>query len=527
VSFSGSSGITNVNPHPCPADNSAVTVCALPEPVVEQSRTRARGGMGALIGVCFVSALVGRLSYLVRPFNADGAMFIYMGKLVSQGGRIGYELIDNKFPTVGLITSPCWKVFGNSWPGYVLLQLVLTLIGAYLLARAAERNIGKYATLPTGLFALVYLNFNFAVFGGFQLETLQAFFSILAATAAIEAIGSDDARDSFLTGLATGVAAMVKPSGLAVLAAFGIAILFSRRRMFVHAVAAAAGLGIPFAATFAYLQAADLLAILPAIWRQIADYAANSPWEPWDLSKPVIVILILGFPMLVRGYIFRRPRHREAIRPDRIIAFFAILWLAFEAAGIVAQRRMYSYHFLVLAAPASLLFGLIPRNSRPVPLAAALIAPALFSIFGGIQVLADAPGSMLPTASEEYLTAHAQPGDAVWLDGMMRLLIWTDLQPGSRYPMTFLWVNDDDAPLRYAHAMVSDFEERRPKYIVLPTKFDHYVRALSERIKELGLRPQRKANFIHAWSLLREYVLNNYHAEANADWETIYRRDAN
>ena len=289
-------------------------------------------------------------------------MFIYMGKLVSQGGRIGYELIDNKFPTVGLITSPCWKVFGNSWPGYVLLQLALTLIGAYLLARAAERNIGKYAALPTGLFALVYLNFNFAVFGGFQLETLQAFFSILAATAAIEAIGSDDARDSFLTGLAAGVAAMVKPSGLAVLAAFGIALIFRRWRILAHAAAAAAGLAIPFAVTVAYLQAADLLAILPAIWRQIADYAANSPWEPWDLSKPVIVILILGFPMLVRGYIFRRPRHREAIRPDRIIALFVILWLTLEAAGIVAQRRMYSYHFLVLAAPASLLFGLIPRN---------------------------------------------------------------------------------------------------------------------------------------------------------------------
>jgi len=277
--------------------------------------------------------------------------------------------------------------------------------------------------------------------------------------------------------------------------------------------------------TFAYLQAADLFAILPAIWRQIADYAANSPWEPWDLSKPVIVILILGFPMLIRGYVFRRSQHREAFGAKRSIALFAILWLALEAAGIVAQRRMYSYHFLVLAAPASLLFGLIPRNLRPVPLAAALIAPALFSVFGGIQVLADASNSMRPTASEEYLTTHAQPGDAVWLDGMMRLLIWTDLQPGSRYPMTFLWVNDDDAPLRYCNAMLSDFDQRRPKYIVLPTRFDYYIHALSERIKELGLRPRRKANFIHAWLLLQDYVQRNYHAEATADWETIYRRD--
>ena len=452
-------------------------------------------------------------------------MFIYMGKLVSQGGRIGYELIDNKFPTVGLITSPCWKVFGNWWPGYVLFQLVLTLIGALLLARSARRHISSQAGWAVGLFALVYLNFNFAVFGGFQLETLQAFFSILAATAAIEAIAGDDARDSFLVGLAAGVAAMVKPSGLAVLAAFGVAILFRRRRTLIHIAAAAAGLAIPVAATVAYLQAADLFAILPAIWRQIADYAANSPWEPWDLSKPVIVILILGFPMLIRGYIFRRPRHREAFGVERPIVLFAILWLAIEAAGIVAQRRMYSYHFLVLAAPASLMFGLIPRKSRAVPLAAALVAPALFSIYGGFQVLKDARKSMLPTASEVYLTNHAGPGDAVWLDGMMRLLIWTDLQPGSRYPMTFLWVNDDDAPLRYCRAMLSDFDERRPKYIVLPTKFDYYIHTLSEHIKELGLRPQRKANFIHAWLLLQDYVKRNYYAEARAERETIYRRN--
>ncbi len=57
---------------------------------------------------------------------------------------------------------------------------------------------------------------------------------------------------------------------------------------------------------------------------------------------------------------------------------------------------------------------------------------------------------------------------------MQRLLIETDLQPGSRYPMTFLWVNDDDAPLEYCHAMLKDFDERRPRYILLPTKIDWY-----------------------------------------------------
>ena len=54
--------------------------------------------------------LWGRLGYLFEPFGTDSAMFIYMGKLVSHGGRIGIELIDNKFPTVGLMTSLPWKL---------------------------------------------------------------------------------------------------------------------------------------------------------------------------------------------------------------------------------------------------------------------------------------------------------------------------------------------------------------------------------------------------------------------------------
>jgi hypothetical protein len=502
-----------------------VTVCALPERISTPIRATARtSGVKILFAFCLVSALVGRLSYLVRPLDADGAMFIYMGKLVAGGGRIGIELIDNKFPTVGLLTSPCWKLFGEFWPGYVLLQTALSFLGAAILARAARRNIGRQAAFPTALFALVYLNFNFAVFGGFQLETLQSFFSILAAAAAMEALAGDDVRDSFAVGLAAGVAAMIKPSGAGVLAAYVIALIIHRRRIAEHLTAVVFGLAIPAAAAFAYLYAADLLPIMPALSRQIAGYAANSPWEPWDLSKPVIVLLILGFPLLIRAVVFRRPEHRARTSGNKAIAIFIITWLILEAAGIVAQRRMYAYHFLVLAAPASLLFGLIPRNPRPGPLAAALLVPALASLYGGVQVLADAPHSLQQSQSEAYLATHANPGDAVWLDGMMRLLVRTDLQPGSRYPMTFLWVNDDDAPLRYCHAMLDDFDQRRPKYIVLPTRFDHYVHALADHIKELGLRPRRKANFIAAWMMLHDYVQSHYHAQTQVDWETVYVR---
>jgi len=54
--------------------------------------------------------------------------------------------------------------------------------------------------LPTFLFATVFLNLSQAVYTGFQLETIQAFFEALAAMAAIEALSSDDPLATLATG---------------------------------------------------------------------------------------------------------------------------------------------------------------------------------------------------------------------------------------------------------------------------------------------------------------------------------------
>ena len=514
------------------ADNNSVTVCAQPQSVPSElsrpQRAPRRMGLAVLIAICILSALLGRLSYLARPFGSDGAMFVYMGKLVTDGGRVGYELIDNKFPTVGFVTSACWRIFGDYWPAYVLLQMALSFAAAFLLARSANQNVNRHAGLAAGLFALVYLNFNFAVFGGFQLETLQAFFCIVSASAAMFSLCRDDPRDSLLAGLAAGTAAMLKPSGLGVLAAFAAATVWQHRRdlgrLLVHAAGAATGLAIPALVALAYLIAADLLREMPTIWRQIARYAADSPWEPWDISKPIIVLVIAGFPMLVRGVVFRRPDHRLANHTNRSVLIFALVWMVLEAAGVAAQRRMYAYHFLVLAAPAALLFGLIPRKSAPLPLAAALALPMLLSAWGSALVLRNAHNPLGRLAASDYLAAHAQENDAVWQDGMPRLLIETNLKPGSRYPMTFLWVNGDDAPLDYCRAMLRDFDRRRPRYVLLPTRIDWYIQAVSTHIKELGLNPRRQTNYVKAWHDLRDYVQKNYSPEAQVGKETVYRR---
>ena len=92
------------------------------------------------------------------------------------------------------MTSVPWRAFGANWASYVLLGGAMSFIGCLVLSRIAERNFGVHAKLPALLFALVYLNFNFAVFGGFQLETIQTFFAILAAGAAMEWMREADWR---------------------------------------------------------------------------------------------------------------------------------------------------------------------------------------------------------------------------------------------------------------------------------------------------------------------------------------------
>src|SRR6185503_5518785 len=99
------------------------------------------------------------------------------------------------------------------------------------------------------LFSLVYLNLNQAVFGGFQLETMLGFFSILSAAAALEALRGGDWRDAFVAGLCAGCGMMLKPTGGSVLAAFAVGALVIWRtkpgKIVVHGLCAAAGLALP------------------------------------------------------------------------------------------------------------------------------------------------------------------------------------------------------------------------------------------------------------------------------------------
>jgi hypothetical protein len=480
-----------------------------------------------LVIACVLTALAGRLVFLVQPFNPDSATFIYLGKSICDGDRFCHDIIDNKFPTVGLMTSICWRAFGTNWTAYVLLQTGMSILASLLLARAAARTVGEHARIPTALASLVYLNFSLAVFGGFQLETLQIFFSILAACSVLECLKKHSLADAFLVGLAAGCAAMIKPSGLAVVGAFAVASLMNRswRETLLHGAAVAMGLWIPAAVTLAYLVWFDILRDMPALFRQISDYASHTPMAWEDVYRPLTVIVLAGFGILVRGWVHRRSEHRLDVPIARSFAVFGVTWFILELAGAVLQRRMYAYHFLPVAAPTALLFGMLPRRTSTRSLLAALAPIMVFSVMGSQEILKNPEPQQSTTAMSSYLLQHASRGDAVWADLSPRVLLETDLRPGARFPIMFVFGNTDTAPLEDLPVLLSDFEHRRPKYIILPANVEAKIKLETTQAAHLARSRVRAANFAHAWREVESYVKSHYTPEITLRLETLYHRN--
>jgi len=489
--------------------------------------------MWLLVAMCLLVGLFSRASFFTQPFDSDSSMFIYAGKVAASGQSLCRDFIDNKLPTVGLMMSAPWRLAGRAWPAYLLMQTVMALTTTAILYRAAKRHIGSDAATATGLFALVYLNLNCVVFGGFQLETPQALLATVAAAAAMDALAGLDARDALLVGLAAGTAALLKPTGLAVLGAFAgcvLAAALGKRTMPMRTGArllttALAGAVIPAVVAAIYITGTNDWGNLAPRLAQIASYAKHSAWDSSaDWVKPIVIAVFPGFPLLVRWGVFRKESRQNTERAPALLDSFALLWFVLETIGIVAQRRMYAYHFMTLAPPVALLFGMIPRKAQATSLAAALLPAILISASGSAQRIGAQFKWTHTLEASDYLATHAAPGDAVWQDDAGRLLIETGLQPGSRVILTFLFGNDDQAPLKLGHIIVSDLTQRRPRWVLIPTRFERFVNLYVNGNLELSRNPARGENFKIAWREIHAFTLAHYRPVAFAWYNTIYER---
>jgi hypothetical protein len=240
-----------------------------------------------------------------------------------------------------------------------------------------------------------------------------------------------------------------------------------------------------------------------------------------------MILLLGGFPFLVRGWVWRRAYvKRETVSSARqsCMLAFVLVWLALETIGVVAQRRMYGYHFLVMVPPLALLFGWLPRRATAGSMLAALTPVVLLSLNGTYLIFRDEGIRPKTLAVSEYLNAHAHVGDAVWSDSAPRILLETGLHSGSRCILTFPFTNSDQSPLHYSEMILRDFEARSPRFVVLDADMNHYVKHQAEHVLEYERFPQRRENFCRAWQSIEQYVHANYEPAVVIDDKCVWER---
>lgn len=476
-----------------------------------------------VLAVCFAL----RCAVLATLYDGDMELFVYMGKIAGDGGRIGIELIDNKLPTVSLVMWLPYQIIGAWWPGYAWLGITLAALGVFAIARAAA-DVQRSSLWPTAAMAAAWMSFPLAVFSAFKLEHVTVPLAAGAAWAFVRCCRHRRAGDALFVGLLAGVAAMAKPNALAVLVAAGAALLtfvdVPWRERLRLAVWMAVGLAIPAGVTGAYLIHSNAIDALPDVYRQIRAYNQNSVWQPGlVMSKALTVAFLIAIPIAMRAFAERRRGEpTDALRG--VVLRFALGWLAIEAIGIAMQGRMYGYHFLPITAPAALLFGLIPR--RPIALSVlAPCAPVLCaSVFWAwtATLATEKPADKLATI--EYLKSHAAPGDTVWMDEYARLLVESDLRPGSRVPLTFIFSNDDNAPGHFGGMLRADLHVRRPRYVVLPSDCTGRAERLREWWVEYAERPARGEAFVAEWRKIEAEVHADYAPVALFGEHRVYER---
>ena len=509
----------------------AARLPTLPVPPRRQiAPRRARPGSALLIGLLVVVAMLPRVAFLARPFESDAGLYIYMGKALSSGQTLYHDFYETKLPGVPLMTAGLYRLFGDHWWPYVTLQALMTLIAAGLLARSAAR-MSRMATveIPTFLFALVFLNFSFVAYRGFQLETVQTFFACIAATFGIKSLSRNRRRYAFLIGLFAGSAAMIKPTGLAVAGAFAlIRIIQLKPKWFLDLMLLALGILFVPADVLAWTWRAGLLGDIPALLREITLYGSQTPLMWDDLLKPLCAIIVGGFAFAIASVFRRRAivESGECVRTAPGCFFFIGCWLLLEAVGVFVQRRMYAYHFLPLAAPVALLFGLACRRGRPHWVYAAAFVPILVlsitPMRADLKTLFTKGPHNLPES--DYLLAHAAAGDSVVGDSIERLLMETHLRCGARYAHLFYFASHDDAPMTFGQQFLSDLETRRPAWGVFETDRAAHRQRQCQDLPMLSQRALRRERFLATWEQIEAYLLEHYEPVATLEQVTIYRR---
>jgi hypothetical protein len=98
------------------------------------------------------------------------------------------------------------------------------------------------------------------------------------------------------------------------------------------------------------------------------------------------------------------------------------------------------------------------------------------------------------------------------------------LRPASRVQLTFLLMNSNDAPQRFASMLLEDLARTRPSYVVLPADIEAHIQTQTTGVVELSRISRRRENFATAWRSIGQHVKQRYELTEKLGDEAIWRR---
>ncbi len=496
-------------------------------------------GVLALVLVAVLIAIIGRFSMLGAPFGNDSGLYVGMGKVWVDGGQVYEDLWDTKLPGVVLLGGVPYALFGSAWPLYLLSQFLLGTAAALLVAATVGRLTGdRNLRGLTFAVAMVLLNHPRYLGCGFQIETPQVFFAAVCGWAAARVIAEPKAGFgwSLVAGLAAGLAAMAKPTGLSVAGAYAVALTVvtfvqgrgSAGRWLLHGLATLAGTLLVFGAVAWWTWSSGMMQYMPRTWHEISLYGSGTPWAQVLVPKVPVLIALPLLPALgaLAGRVFARSGGGSAVSGAWV---FALTWFALETVGVVLQKRAYSYQFLPLLAPAAVVAGLAASVATgKLGRLGLLGATAVLALLGLAMTWAPYQRWFAGEGDSQvaaYLQEHSTPDDALFADNVGRYAVLADRPVGARLGMMIHLINHDDAPKQFMDELLIDLEDRQPTYILLPAggRQEEEI-ARWERQPILQKNPGRQRDYRDAWNRYLSYVDRHYVEETQLEGLSVLRR---